>query len=117
MPAETVPASVKDRNDQQLKAALARYRIIAYTVGVGLLLLCVATVLDWGFQMPQFAAVIAPIHGFLYMVYLALGVDLALKARWSLVGTGLVLISGTLPFLSFVAEHQVTKRVRAGRRL
>ena len=48
---------------------------------------------------------------------LALGIDLALKARWSIVGTLLVLISGTIPFLSFVAERQVTTRMRAGRGL
>jgi integral membrane protein len=51
------------------------------------------------------------------MIYIALGIDLALKARWSLVGTLLVLIAGTIPFLSFVAERQVTGRIRTGRSL
>jgi integral membrane protein len=51
------------------------------------------------------------------MIYLAIAVDLALKSRWSIVGTLLVLISGTIPFLSFVAERQVTRRVKDGRSL
>jgi integral membrane protein len=116
MPAEAT-TSIDDRRTQRVNAALVRYRAIAYTVGVGLLLLVVATVLDWGFHVPQMAEVVGPLHGFLYMIYLALGIDLALKARWSVVGTLLVLVSGTIPFLSFVAERQVTRRVRDGRSL
>jgi len=106
-----------EQRAQRIQASLIRYRVIAYTVGVGLLLLCVATVLDWGFHQPTMAEIVGPMHGFLYMIYLALGIDLALKARWSVVGTLLVLISGTIPFLSFVAERQVTSRIRAGRSL
>ena len=123
MPAETEPEtktakpSVTQLREQRIRAALTRFRVIAYIVGVGLLALTVATILDWGFGIPQYAAVIGPLHGFLYMIYLALGIDLALKARWSIVGSVLVLLAGTIPFLSFVAERQVTKRVLAGRKL
>lgn len=117
MSAETATISAEERRAQRITAALVRYRVIAYTVGVGLLALTAATILDWGFHIPQYAEVIGPIHGFLYMVYLALGIDLALKARWSILGSVLVLLAGTIPFLSFVAERVVTHRVRAGRKL
>lgn len=115
--ADAAAVSTNEQRAQRINAALGRYRVIAYTVGVGLLLLCVATVLDWGFHQPQMAEIVGPLHGFLYMIYLGLGIDLALKSRWSIVGTLLVLISGTIPFLSFVAERQVTRRVRDGRSL
>jgi integral membrane protein len=117
MPAEAATLSPTELRARRVTAALGRYRVIAYTVGVGLLLLCVATILDWGFGHPQMAEIVGPLHGFLYMIYLAIAVDLALKSRWSIVGTLLVLISGTIPFLSFVAERQVTRRVKAGRSL
>lgn len=117
MSADALSTSTEELRDRRIRAALIRFRVIAYVVGIGLLALCAATVLDWGYHMPQFAEVIGPMHGFLYMVYLALGIDLALKARWSVVGTLLVLIAGTIPFLSFVAERQVTARVLTGRRL
>jgi integral membrane protein len=117
MPAEAATVSTTELRAQRIHAALGRYRVIAYTVGVGLLLLCVATILDWGFHHPQMAEIVGPLHGFLYMIYLACGIDLALKSRWSIVGTLLVLISGTIPFLSFVAERQVSRRVREGRSL
>lgn len=115
-PASTKP-TVSELRAKRVDSALKRYRFIAYIVGVGLLALTVATILDWGFGIPQGAEVVGPLHGFLYMIYLALGIDLALKARWSVVGSLLVLLAGTIPFLSFVAERQVTKRVRAGRKL
>src|SRR5436309_15959132 len=113
----TADTAATGTDDRRINAALGRYRVIAYVVGIGLLALTVATILDWGFHIPQYAAVVGPLHGFLYMIYLALGIDLALKARWSIGGTLLVLIAGTIPFLSFVAARQVTGRVRAGRRL
>jgi hypothetical protein len=40
-----------------------------------------------------------------------------LRARWSAKGTALVLLAGTVPFLSFVAERKVTHRMRAGERV
>lgn len=100
--------------DPLVKSALGRYRVIAYIVGVGLLALCVAIVFKYGYGESAGVAIVGPIHGFLYMVYLALSVDLALKARWSIRGTILVLLSGTIPFLSFVAERIVTRRIVTG---
>ncbi|HWE91665.1 MAG TPA: DUF3817 domain-containing protein [Pseudonocardiaceae bacterium] len=116
MPADTATTPV-DAIDAKIRAALGRYRVMAYTVGVGLLLLCVATALDWGFHQPRMAEIVGPLHGFLYMIYLAMAVDLALKARWSWKGAIMVLLAGVVPFLSFVAEHQVTKRVNTGKPL
>ena len=98
-----------------MKAALSRYRVMAYVVGVGLLLLvCVAMPLKYFAGQPLLVQVIGPIHGFLYAVYLVISVDLAIKARWSIKGTVLVLLAGTIPFLSFVAERKVTHRIGAG---
>lgn len=103
--------------DPRLRAALLRYRVIAYVVGIGLLALCVAIVFKYGFDAGEGVSIIGPIHGFLYMAYIALAVDLALKARWSVKGTIGVLLCGTIPFLSFVAERAVSHRVRTGRSL
>ena len=116
MSADTAAASA-DSISAKVRAALGRYRVMAYTVGVGLLLLCVATILDWGFHKPQMAEIIGPLHGFAYMVYLVMAVDLALKARWSWRGAIMVLLADVIPLLSFVAEHQVTRRVNEGRPL
>jgi len=94
----------------QMKGALTRFRVMAYVVGVFLLLLCVAMVLKYAADMGQFMKVVGPIHGFLYAIYLVISVDLALKLRWSIKGTALVLLAGTIPFLSFWAERKVVEK-------
>jgi integral membrane protein len=103
--------------DAGVKGALARFRILAYIVGVGLLALCFGMVMNYVFDEGQYSAVIGPVHGFLYIVYLVTIVDLALKARWSLKGTVLVMLSGVVPVGSFFAERAVTRRVRQGQAL
>ncbi len=99
-----------------MQSALIRYRIIAYVVGVFLLILTlVAMPLKYLAHAPTMVAIVGPIHGFLYMVYLAVAFDLSMRARWPLRYTILILLAGTVPFLSFVAERSVTRRVRAAR--
>ncbi len=96
-----------------VSAALTRYRIIAYVVGVLLIVLaCVGMPLKYLADQPEVVSVVGPLHGFCYMVYLALSVDLARRVGWSLGRTVLVLLAGTVPFLSFAAERSVTRELR-----
>ena len=109
-PAATVTLSPK------VAGALLRYRVMAYVTGTMLVLLVfVAIPIDrWGHEHGP-VAVIGTAHGFLYAVYLLAAFDLALRARFRAVGTVLVLLAGTVPLVSFVAERMVTHRLRAGR--
>ncbi|AHH95411.1 DUF3817 domain-containing protein [Kutzneria viridogrisea] len=95
-----------------MSGALARFRFMAYVTGVGLLVLCVAMVLKYAADMPSLVAIVGPIHGFFYMVYLVFAFDLSLKAKWPITYTLGVLVAGTIPFLSFLAERKVTAKVR-----
>lgn len=96
-----------------MKTALTVYRVIAWVVGVWLLLLVAGMVLKYGFDDPSVVEIVGPIHGFLYMGYLAAGVWLGQRLRWPLGRLVLVLLAGTVPFLSFVAERSVTREARA----
>ena len=100
-----------------VRGALARYRVLAYVVGVGLLALVAAMVLKYAFDVTGPIAVVGPVHGFLYAVYMVVAFDLALKARWSVKGTLWVLIAGMIPFVSFVVERSVSRKVRAGEKV
>jgi integral membrane protein len=96
------------------KAALLRYRVIAWVVGVGLILLVLVGVpLKYAADQPAVVAVVGPAHGFLYILYLLATLDLAVRGRWPLRRVVLVMLAGTVPFLSFVAERVVTRLVRA----
>jgi integral membrane protein len=103
---------------RRVAGTLTRYRVMAYVVGVMLLVLVlVAMPLRYAAGIPEVSKVVSPVHGFLYIVYLVAAFDLALKARWTAKGTVLVLLAGVVPFLSFWAERRVTSRVRAGQPL
>jgi integral membrane protein len=96
-----------------MSSALTRFRIAAYVVGVVLILLVlVAMPLKYFADSPGFVAVIGPVHGFLYIVYLVVTFDLSMRQRWPLGRIVLLLLAGTVPFLSFVAERWATARVR-----
>jgi len=95
----------------KIMAAFKRYKVAAFVVGWGLLILCAAMVLKYAFDMGAAVAVWGPIHGALFVVYVIIAFDLAYKDRWSPLGTIWVLIAGTIPFVSFVAERQVQRKV------
>jgi integral membrane protein len=92
-----------------MKGSLLFFRVLAYTVGVGLLILAlVAMPLKYLGDSPTLVEIVGPLHGFLYMIYLAATVDMAFRAKWPAVRTVLIMLAGTIPFLSFYAERKVT---------
>jgi integral membrane protein len=93
-----------------MSGALIRFRIIAYLVGTILILLTIGVVLRYGFGYPTLSKTVSPIHGFLYMVYLVAVFDLGRRVDWSLRRMVLVMLAGTVPFLSFYAERVVSTR-------
>jgi integral membrane protein len=93
----------------RIGGSLLRYRVMAIVTGTMLLLLVfVAMPLKYFAHSPGMVAVVGTAHGFLFMVYLVAGFDLGIRARWNILRLGLVLIAGTVPFLSFVMERSVT---------
>jgi len=89
------------------------FRVMAYVVGVGLLLLVLAAMpLKYLADSETLIGIVGPAHGFLYMVYLVATVGLAFRARWTPVKTVLVMLAGTVPFVSFVVERKVTEQER-----
>lgn len=93
-------------------AALTRYRVIAWIVGVVLILLVVIGMpLKYLFDDPVVVETIGPAHGFLYMAYLVAAFDLSRRAGWPLKRMALVMLAGTVPFISFYAERRVSSWV------
>jgi len=90
-----------------VNGALLRYRIMAYVVGV-MLIIVFASI---PFQSVE--RVVGFIHGMLYLLYLLTVLDLVRRARlrfWTLVA---MVCGGWVPFLAFVVERWVTRRVTA----
>jgi len=98
------------------ETALLAYRIAAWVTGVGLLVLVViAMPLKYIFGQPELVSIVGVTHGFLYMIYIVCTLLLAERCRWKPLDAVLILVAGTVPVASFVAERRVTQRVRAGR--
>jgi integral membrane protein len=91
---------------------------MAWIVGVLLIaLILVAVPLKYLAEMDGPVSVIGTAHGWLYFIFFLTACDLALRARWTLKGTVLILVAGTVPILSFAAERIATRKTRAGERV
>ena len=95
-----------------VQSALARYRIMAWLAGIGLLLLVLNMFLRYVLDLDTILNLVPRVHGFVYMIYLVTVVDLASRMKWTWTRGILVALAGTIPFLPFVAEHRVTRDTR-----
>ena len=110
--AESVGFDVEDVPG--IKAALIRYRVMAWVVGLLLVvLICVGMPLKYIWGDGRVVMWTGIPHGGLYMVLLITAYDLGRRVKWSLKWFLAIMLAGTVPFLSFVAEHYATKNVRA----
>jgi integral membrane protein len=86
---------------------------MAYVTGVVLTASCLFGFSFWPWSVSEgMAGILWTGHGYLYMVYLITAFMLAVRSRWSVVKTLLVMAAGTVPLMSFVAEHFVTRDER-----
>lgn len=101
-------AAVKTRRD-----ALPFYRVMAYVTGVVLLLLCVAIFVRYGPPGDEtMSTIVAPIHGWLYVIYLIATGVLVYQRGWKNSWAILIALAGTVPFASFIAERFVVRKAR-----
>lgn len=97
-----------------LSGALLRFQVMAFVTGV---LLGFMTVVGLPFkyllgETAGWYTVGWLAHGWLYIAYVAVALDLVFRLKWHLGKALLILLAGTIPFMSFVAERWVTNRVR-----
>jgi integral membrane protein len=120
-----------------VKSLLTPYRVMANIVGVLLIVLILVGVPLANFDgssmwavFPATPELVTPgsdanqvgewithtlgvAHGWLYMVFLLFAFLLSRRAEWSPAFTIVTLLAGTVPILSFWAEHRATADVRA----
>ncbi|MFC1420186.1 DUF3817 domain-containing protein [Streptacidiphilus cavernicola] len=93
---------------------LTAYRVLAYVTGVGLILLCASCVAWYGFGTAEVAvAIVGTIHGWAFMAYAVVAFALGNKMGWPIGRMVLVILAGTVPGCSFVAERKVMEDIRA----
>jgi integral membrane protein len=99
-----------------VRTRFGRYRVMAYVTGTVLLIACfVALPLTYVADEPAFGKVVWTMHGWFYLLYLMAAVHLAMDRRWKPVRLALVLLAGTIPFLSFVMERRLSRETSVSR--
>lgn len=96
-----------------IRGALLRYRVMAYLVGILLVVLVVIGMpLKYLAGNDLVVTLTGVPHGWLYMVLIVAAYDLGRRVHWPWGRLILIALAGTVPFLSFVAEHYARKDVQ-----
>lgn len=93
------------------RAAVGRYRVMAWVTGTMLLVLCVEMLLKYvvgvSDDVLRYIGWIPYAHGWIYVVYLVTVLDLWSKMRWGLGRLTTMVLAGVVPVMSFVLERRV----------
>ena len=90
-------------------------RIMAIVVGSVLIVLTLflISVRGLGNPEPTFYAAAWTAHGYLFPVYVVATFMLSTKLKWSFGKTVLIMLAGTIPFMSFITERRVANEVKS----
>ena len=92
-----------------MKAAVLRYRVMAYITGVVLIVLCFVGIPLQVAGYPAVANDVGVMHGILYIIYLVCAWILSRKLALATKPTVIMLLAGTIPVLTFIVERWVTR--------
>ena len=96
-----------------MKSSLARFRVMAIIAGVmSLLLWFVDLPVAYLFDNPDWKAAVAWIpfvHGWVYFAYVIVALQFSVKAKWPIRKILWLLLAGTLPVASLIAERRVVR--------
>ncbi len=99
---------------EQIRSALAVYRVLAIIAGIALFVLILEMVMKYGFHQENVLTKYwSPIHGLIYMAYAASVANLGIKAAWGIKRIVLNLLAGFVPVVPWVAEQRNSREVNA----
>jgi integral membrane protein len=93
-----------------VKAAVLRYRVMAYITGVVLMILCFVGIPLQVAGHPAVANDVGVVHGILYIIYLVFAWLLSRRLGLGTKPTVIMLLAGTVPIMTFIVERWVTRR-------
>ena len=93
-----------------MRAAVLRYRVMAYITGVVLIVLCFVGIPLQVAGHPQLANTVGVVHGILYIIYLICAWILSRKLHLANKPTVIMLLAGTIPIMTFIVERWITRR-------
>jgi integral membrane protein len=99
----------------RVRKNLVAYRVMAFVTGFVLIAATIALILKYAtdLHMEPGTGYLWIGHGWCYFIYVIVTVSLGFRLRWPPARYLLVLLAGTIPTMSFVAEHIVTQGTRS----
>ena len=96
-----------------MKSLVLRFRVMAIIAGLmSLLLWFVYMPVKYIFEAPELHSSIIwipMVHGYLYPIYILTAIQFATKARWPIMKMLGLILAGTLPVASLLAERRVVR--------
>ena len=86
------------------------FRVVAIAEATSFLALLVATCVKYTQEQPGGVEILGPVHGMLFLAYVALAFYLAPRAGWSVRTTALVVAGAVLPFGGYVVDRWLARR-------
>lgn len=100
-----------------MQGVTARFRVMAVIAGI-------MSILLWFVELPVVYLMDAPeleakvkwipyAHGYIYAFYVLTAIHYAARARWSVTRMLALILAGTLPVASFIAERRIAKNAQS----
>jgi integral membrane protein len=86
------------------------FSVVAILEATSFLMLLVATYVKYGHEEPVGVQILGPLHGLLFLAYVALGLGLGAREGWSRRTTALVLAGGVVPAGGYVVDRWLRRR-------
>jgi integral membrane protein len=83
------------------------FRVVALVEGISYLVLLGASVAKRAFDAPEAVTVVGPLHGLLFVAYVALALAVRERLRWSGWTTVVVVVAAAIPLGALVVERRL----------
>jgi integral membrane protein len=97
-----------------MRAMIRWFRGVAIVEAVSYLVLLAASVAKHVFGNGALADVLGPVHGTIFLVYLALGLNVRERLRWSWGTMGVVTVAAAIPLGAIYVERRYLPREADG---
>jgi len=88
---------------------LGRFRKVALAEGISFILLLMAMPFKYLYDMPQGVKIVGWIHGFLFILYMIMLLNVKLSNKWSVTKSLIAFLASLIPFGTFVLDRSLRK--------
>ncbi len=95
------------------KTTIGRLRIIGFLEGISLLVLVlIAVPMKYFFDNPSGSSLVGPVHGMLFLLFIANAIYVGKIRRWKYSTIFKVLLSSIIPFGTFYIDHILLSKIK-----